>query len=104
MSRTYQHLSPEERAVIMIERQNGSSLRGIALRLGRSAANISREVRRCGQTGYNASQAATDYRRRRSRCQNRGQSALSQGRGLDRPGFWKTGVRVMWPVFRRQGS
>ena len=68
MSRTYQHLSPEERAVIMIERQNGSSLRGIALRLGRSAATISREVRRCGQTGYNASQAAIDYRRCRTRC------------------------------------
>ncbi|WP_156880593.1 helix-turn-helix domain-containing protein, partial [Thermomonas fusca] len=36
MSRTYHHLSAEERAVIMLERQNGSSLRSIALRLGRS--------------------------------------------------------------------
>lgn len=68
MSRTYQHLSPEERAVIMIERQNGSSLRAIGLRLGRSAATVSRELRRCDQAAYNASQAALSYRRRRSRC------------------------------------
>ena len=68
MSRTYQHLSPEERAVIMIERQNGSSLRTIGLRLGRSAATVSRELRRCDQDAYNASQAALSYRRRRSRC------------------------------------
>ena len=30
MSRTYHHLSPEDRAVIMIERRNGRSLRSIA--------------------------------------------------------------------------
>ncbi len=33
MSRTYHHLGAEERAVIMLERQHGSSLRSIALRI-----------------------------------------------------------------------
>lgn len=46
MSRIYHHLSPEERAVIMIEHQNGSSLRSIARRLGRSPSTLSRELRR----------------------------------------------------------
>ena len=48
MSRTYHHLSPEDRAVIMIERQNGSSLRSIARRLGRSPSTVSRELQRAG--------------------------------------------------------
>lgn len=58
MSRTYRHLSPKERAVIMIERQNGSSLRKIALRLGHSTSTVSRKIRRCDRAVYNVNQAA----------------------------------------------
>ena len=46
MSRTYHHLSHEEHTVIMIERQNGGSLRSIARRLGRSPSTLSRELQR----------------------------------------------------------
>ncbi len=67
MSRTYHHLSAEERALMMIERQNGSSLRSIARRLGRSPATISRELRRAGTDAYDATQAAQGYRARRQR-------------------------------------
>ena len=66
MSRTYHHLSPEERAVIMIERQNGSSLRSIAYRLGRSPSTLSRELQRAGPEAYDATRAAQGYRGRRS--------------------------------------
>ena len=45
-AKTYKHLSAEERAVIMIEHGNGSSVRAIARRLDRSASSISREIRR----------------------------------------------------------
>jgi IS30 family transposase len=54
MSRTYHHLSPEDRAMIMIECQNGSSLRSIARRLGRSPSTLSRELRRAGPGMYDA--------------------------------------------------
>jgi IS30 family transposase len=42
----YHHLSPEERAVIMLERDRGSSLRQIALKLKRNPATLSRELKR----------------------------------------------------------
>ncbi len=71
MSRPYHHLSAEERAVLMIERQHGSSLRRIALRLGRSASTLSRELRRNGHTTYDATQAGCGYRERRRRCRRR---------------------------------
>ena len=58
MRRTYHHLSPEDRAMIMIERQNGSSLRSIARRLGRSPSTLSRELRRAGPGMYDATRAA----------------------------------------------
>ncbi|MGY5942182.1 helix-turn-helix domain-containing protein [Stenotrophomonas forensis] len=45
-TRTYHHLSAEKRAVIMIERQDGASMRSIVRCLGRSPATISRELRR----------------------------------------------------------
>lgn len=65
MSRTYHHLSSEERAVLMIERQNGRSLRSIALRLGRSPSTLSRELQRAGPEAYDATRAAQGYRQRR---------------------------------------
>ena len=43
---TYHHLSPEERALIMLECQHGSSIRSIALRLHRSPSTVSRELQR----------------------------------------------------------
>lgn len=66
MSRTYHHLSPEDRA--MIERQNGSSLRSIARRLGRSPSTVSREVQRAGPGAYDATRAGQGY------CERRGAS------------------------------
>ena len=65
--RTYQHLSPEERAVIMIERQRQTSLRGIARLLQRSPATISREIRRTGGLRYDATLAARSSQKRRKR-------------------------------------
>lgn len=70
----YQHLSAEERAVIMIERHGGRSTRGTAALLGRSAATISRELKRNGASGitdYNATAAAKCYRARRLGCGRR---------------------------------
>lgn len=46
ISRTYLHLSSEDRAVIMIERQNGSSQRSTAQRLSRSTSTLSRKLQR----------------------------------------------------------
>ena len=46
MGRQYQHLSAEERAVIQVERRNGSSSRRIARALDRSVSTISREIAR----------------------------------------------------------
>ena len=71
MSRTYHHLSAEERAVIMLERQNGRSLRSIALRLGRSPSTVSRELRQAGSGRYDPTCAAEGYRRRRVRSRRR---------------------------------
>ena len=74
MGRQYQHLSAEERAVIQIERRNGSSLRSIARSLGRDVSTVSREIRRnevaldSGERlRYDATTAAMAYRMRRGR-------------------------------------
>lgn len=67
----YRHLSAEERAVIMIEHQDGSSLRSIARRIGRSAATVCRELKRANPGPYSASAAAESYRQRRARCRRR---------------------------------
>lgn len=64
---TYHHLSPEERAIIMLEHQDGSSLRSISLRLHRSPSTVSRELQRnqIHHGSYCATQAADAYRTRR---------------------------------------
>lgn len=70
----YQHLSPEERAVIMLERQRGMSLRHIAKQLGRSPSTLDREIRRNqrGTRTYCATAAGKAYRqRRRHSCRPR---------------------------------
>ena len=82
MDKKYCHLSVEERAVIMIERSKGSSLRLIARTLGRDASTVSREIRRglpervegsdeAAVVGYNATTASVTYRERRRRCGRR---------------------------------
>lgn len=68
MGKQYSHLSPEERAVLQVERDRGTSLRAIGRRLGRSASTLSRETRRQEAAVYSAHSAAADYRSRRSRC------------------------------------
>lgn len=70
MTKTYRHLSADERAVIMIERQNNRSMRGIVSRLDRSASSISRELRRSGTVAYDATPARHAYQRTRvsGRC------------------------------------
>lgn len=66
---SYHHLSPEERAVIMLERDRGISLQKIAKRLGRSPSTLSRELKRnATDTRYCATRAGKAYRRRRLRC------------------------------------
>lgn len=66
---SYHHLSPEERAVLMLERENGRSLREIARRLNRCPSTLSRELKRNSPAGqYCASRAGKAYRRRRKRC------------------------------------
>lgn len=62
----YHHLSPEERAFIMLERNRGSSLRHIALMLKRSPATLSRELKRNSSTErYCATRAGAAYKHRR---------------------------------------
>jgi IS30 family transposase len=48
MTKTYQHLSPEERGVIMAMTHQGSSTRAIARALQRAPSTICRELRRNG--------------------------------------------------------
>ena len=71
----YEHLSREERAVIMVERRRGSSFRAIAKLLGRAPSTVSREVGRNAAVGavtsYDATAAARSYRERRRHCVRR---------------------------------
>jgi IS30 family transposase len=67
MGKQYSHLSSEERAVLQVERDNGTGIRAIARRLGRSASTLSREIKRLDASVYSAHAAGKGYRRRRSR-------------------------------------
>ncbi len=87
MGKQYQHLSAEERAVIQIERRNGSSLRSIARTLGRSVSTISREILRNEvevepgrRLRYEAKTAGMAYRIRRHRSV--GAIKLAEGSAL----------------------
>lgn len=73
MGTNYQHLSSEERAVIMIERRRGSSFRAVARLLDRDVATISREVARntAATVAYDATSAAAAYGERRCRSVRR---------------------------------
>ena len=81
MGKQYRHLSVEDRAVIMIERGKGVSLRAISRTLGRAVSTVSREITR-GRPGpvearvqapaaYDATAAGAAYRQRRRRCGRR---------------------------------
>lgn len=81
MGKQYRHLSVEDRAVIMIERSKGVSLRAIGRMLGRAVSTVSREITR-GRPGpvqarvqapaaYDATAAGAAYRQRRRRCGRR---------------------------------
>src|SRR5699024_3532051 len=67
MGKHYTHMSAEERVVLQLELDRGSSLRSIGRRLGRSPSTLSREVRRLGAAQYSAHEAGEGYRRRRRR-------------------------------------
>ena len=71
MGKQYSHLSSEERAVLQVERDRGTSLRAIGRRLGRSPSTLSREVHRSGGPSYSAHQAGEGYQRRRRHCVRR---------------------------------
>ena len=65
----YQHLSIKERESILKLSSEGMGIRAIGLALGRSAATISRELRRNrSKDGYWPDEAARKYRRRRAKC------------------------------------
>jgi IS30 family transposase len=72
VGKQYCHLTSTERAVIMVMRRDGSSLRAIARRLDRDPGTISREVRRQPERRtlpYEATRAAAQafWKSRRSR-------------------------------------
>ncbi len=55
---SYKRVTQQERRILYFMRQAGDSLRDIALRLGRTASTISREIRRnSGKKGYRYKQA-----------------------------------------------
>jgi IS30 family transposase len=51
MPRNYNHLTPQDRAVVMLMRDDQCSIRSIAKRLCRSASTISRELKRADSAG-----------------------------------------------------
>lgn len=85
MGKHYEQLSAEERAVIMVMRSAGASVRAVAEQLGRSASTISRELlrngdrsasgrsalgraRKAGDVGYDATRAGHRARRLRRKA------------------------------------
>ncbi|KAB0517690.1 IS30 family transposase [Xanthomonas cissicola] len=71
MSKSYVHLSAEERAVLQIETRRGQSLRSISRLLERSPSTLSRELARQPTTTYCARDAAVQYKARRQRSVRR---------------------------------
>lgn len=65
---TYNHLSPEERATIMLMLDHRFSMRKIAKRIGRNVSTISRELTRnySKPETYDANKAGMSYRKRRA--------------------------------------
>ncbi|WP_029891516.1 IS30 family transposase [Polycyclovorans algicola] len=68
MGKHYEQLSAEERAVIMVMRGAGSSVRAVAEQLGRSASTISRELRRNGDRSASGRSALSKARKAGDIC------------------------------------
>ncbi|WP_146749402.1 helix-turn-helix domain-containing protein, partial [Paracidovorax anthurii] len=70
MTRRFQQLQPEERVMLQTLKEQGRSVRFIGRSLGRSAASLSRELRRNQHDGgyaWKTAQAACVARRRATR-------------------------------------
>jgi len=80
MANEYNHLTDQERAVIMIERRARVPAARIARMLGRSPTTITRELNRAGGEQYDATTAATRYRT--ARLKSRRNRVLQEGTEL----------------------
>ena len=65
MPKIYKHISSEERALIMINNQQGISASETARVLGRHRSTISRELRSQPKGKYCATSSAKSYQQRR---------------------------------------
>lgn len=81
MSKSYQHLSRDERAAIAIGLEQGLSRRAIARRLNRSPSTISREVRRNGGKRV--------YHPARARQRREARRFRQERRLIADPGLWR---------------
>lgn len=81
MGRKYEHLRAEERAALMLMRDERQGVRAIGRRLGRTPSSISRELRRNGSGGhvYDASRAGVLAEGRRCRRGRRRKLARDTG-------------------------
>ena len=73
MSKTYSHFSIQERAIVMLMRDDQCSIRTIAKRLNRAPSSIGRELKRVpAQPIYDATQAHEHSQARRNLTQRTG--------------------------------
>lgn len=79
MGKEYEQLKPEERATVMLMRQDGFSLRAVARQLQRSPSSISREWARHRGEDQTYDAAVAGYRARSRRFQRRRQRKLTPG-------------------------
>jgi IS30 family transposase len=78
MGKKYEQLKPEERATVMLMRQEGSSLRAVARQLQRSPSSISRELARHRVEGQCYDATVAGQRARARRFQRRRRRKLAQ--------------------------
>jgi IS30 family transposase len=77
MGKRYEQLKPEERATVMLMRQEGSSMRAVARQLQRSPSSISRELARHRGEGQCDDATAAGQRARARRFQQRRRRKLA---------------------------
>ena len=66
---SYNHLTIDEREIILLMYHNGENKTTIARKLNRDKGTISRELsRNSGENGYSAHEAQSSYRLRRASC------------------------------------
>jgi transposase, IS30 family len=90
MGSSYNHLSVDERNGIQNGLNVGLSRRALARRLHRAPSTVSREIRRCAGSGYDAARAGQQARGRR----RRGPRKLRPGCALERE--VQAGLRRGW--------